>query len=181
MSSVCSSRYEALGKFGHIFTLRIFCALQTSRMLHISMNMCWRMNQLLSVTDSKEKIYLIWWSATLLHSKLSFVSLKDQKEDEKRKRREEKARLARQAAIEELQKKREEKRNENQRKAEEELVLEVIFYCNWVQLEIFVWHSSRVSAMLEDLMLSRVALICHSLSLRVPAAKLCKAEANLTN
>ena len=35
--------------------------------------------------------------------------------------------------------------------------------------------------MLEDLMLSRVALICHSLSLRVPAAKLSKAEANLTN
>lgn len=50
------------------------------------------------------------------------VQMEDQKEDEKRKRREEKARLARQAAIEELQKKREEKRNENQRKAEEELV-----------------------------------------------------------
>ena len=35
--------------------------------------------------------------------------------------------------------------------------------------------------MLEDLMLLRVALICHSISLRVPAAKLCKAEANLTS
>ena len=35
--------------------------------------------------------------------------------------------------------------------------------------------------MLEDLMLSRVALICHPPSLRVPAAKLCKAEVNLTN
>ena len=32
--------------------------------------------------------------------------------------------------------------------------------------------------MLEDLMLTRVALICHSLSLHVPSAKLCKAEAN---
>ena len=58
-SAVRSSRYEALGKFGEHSRsqscsrlcleqlLHIFHALQTSRMLHISMNAQWRMNQLL--------------------------------------------------------------------------------------------------------------------------------------
>ena len=49
MSAVRSSRYEALGKFGE--HLRIFCALQTSHVLHISMNACWWMNQLLIYHD----------------------------------------------------------------------------------------------------------------------------------
>ena len=54
-----SSRYEARGKFGehercariargYALLLRIFRALQTSCVLHISMNARWRMNQLLS-------------------------------------------------------------------------------------------------------------------------------------
>ncbi|XP_048575628.1 centrosomal protein of 131 kDa isoform X2 [Nematostella vectensis] len=47
--------------------------------------------------------------------------LEEMRQAEKVKRREEKARLARQAAIEELQKKREEKKQENQRKAEDEM------------------------------------------------------------
>ena len=54
-------RYEALGKFGEHSRslscswlcleqlLRIFCALQTSCMLHISMNARLRMNQLLII------------------------------------------------------------------------------------------------------------------------------------
>ena len=58
-SAVRSSRYEARGKFGehercariargYALLLRIFRALQTSCVLHISMNARWRMNQLLS-------------------------------------------------------------------------------------------------------------------------------------
>ena len=58
-SAVRSSRYEARGKFGeherctrvargYALLFRIFCALQTSCVLHISMNARWRMNQLLS-------------------------------------------------------------------------------------------------------------------------------------
>ena len=63
MSSVCSSRYEALGKFGHIFALHIFCALQTSRMLHISMNARWRMNQLLIITLLSVIIDPVSWTS----------------------------------------------------------------------------------------------------------------------
>ena len=60
-SAVRSSRYEALGKFGehsrsqscswlHLEQLlSIFCALQTSCVLHISMDAHWNMNQLLIV------------------------------------------------------------------------------------------------------------------------------------
>ena len=44
-SAVRSSRYEALGKFGE--HSRSESALQTSRVLHISMNARRRMNQLL--------------------------------------------------------------------------------------------------------------------------------------
>ena len=67
-SAVRSSRYEALGKFGEHSRsyscsrlrleqlLRIFRALKTSRVLHISMNARWRMNQLLIVHRST-KLY----------------------------------------------------------------------------------------------------------------------------
>ena len=48
-SAVRSSRYEALGK------LRIFCALQTSRVLHVSINTRWHMNQLLIKTSQYKR------------------------------------------------------------------------------------------------------------------------------
>ena len=63
MSAVRSLRYEALGKFGEHSKsesssrlclkqlLHIFRALQTSCVLHISMNARWCMNQLLIVWE----------------------------------------------------------------------------------------------------------------------------------
>ena len=68
-SSMRSSRYEALGRFGEHSTswscsrlrleqlLCIFRALETSRVLHILMNARWRMNQLLND----------WWSFNIAY------------------------------------------------------------------------------------------------------------------
>ena len=72
MSAVLSSRYEALGKFGEHSRsqscskrsreqlLRIFRALQASRVLHISMKARWRMNQLLSEKKESKQRAVSW-------------------------------------------------------------------------------------------------------------------------
>ena len=66
-SAVHLSRYEALGKFGEHLQqlLHIFHALQTSCVLHISMNACWLMNQLVNIFDTSDMSVFIWGSWSL--------------------------------------------------------------------------------------------------------------------